>query len=431
MITITPLGGFFEVGRNSVALEYNNKIIILDMGFHLERFIELTEDDIPHKKHSVRKLVAKGAFPDIRNLRRRRNDVVGIICSHAHLDHVGAVPFLAKYFSCPVYGTPFTTSVIKLLCEDKQTKPQLITQEVGSTITFDHGISVEFIRVSHSTPQSSILAIHTPEGTIIYGNDYKNDQTPPHEEATDLNRLKELKGKVNLLMLDCLYAAYDEHAPSEQQVRDELLELDLSDYRAIIATTFSSNISRLITLCDIADKLGRKVVFLGRSLAKYIQAAADINLVDLEKRGEVIKYSREVAKFLKRMHSPERYLIITTGHQGEPQAVLGRMVQGLFSFHPQDLVLFSSKIIPTDINKKHRRQLEEKLSRVQIIKDKHVSGHAAGKDHDELIRILEPRQLAPSHGTQDMMEAFKKRSMKLGYQEKDIFFLKVGERHQF
>lgn len=428
-LKITPLGGFEEVGRNSVAIDYNGKIIILDMGFHLERFIELTKDDMPHKKHSVRKLIAHGAFPDVRSLRKRRKDVIGIVCSHAHLDHVGAVPFLAKYFSCPVYGTPFTTSVINILSQERKKNIQLKTCEVGSTISFENNVKIEFIRVAHSTPDSTILAIHTPEGIVIYGNDYKNDQEHPHELPTDIKRLKELKGKVKFLMLDSLYAAYDEYAPSEKSIRDELLDMDFSPYRAIVATTFSSNISRLITLCDVADKLNREVVFLGRSLAKYIQAAQDIQLVDLEQRGEVIKFSRQVAGFLRRLQEPEKYFIITTGHQGEPQAVLGRMADGLFGFTKDDLVLFSSKIIPVPINVTHRKQLEEKIKPAHIITDKHVSGHGAGKDHDELIQILEPEIVAPSHGERDMMEAFKERCLHLGYTKENIIFLQVGKAY--
>ncbi len=430
-VRITPLGGFGEVGRNSVALEYKGKIIILDMGFHLERFIELTKDDLPRKKHSVRTLVAKGAFPDIRSLRRRRKDVLGIICSHAHLDHVGAVPFLARYFSATVYGTPFTTKVIDLLCEDRNKKVPLQTCQVGSTISFENGIEVEFIRVAHSTPQSTILAIHTPEGVFIYGNDYKNDQEHPHEPPTDMNRIGELKGKVKLLMLDSLYASYDEHAPSEKTVRDELLEMDFSSYRAIVATTFSSNISRLITLCDVADRLGRKVIFLGRSLAKYIQAAKDVEIVNLEDRGEVIKYSRQVVKFLKGVQRPQEYFIIATGHQGEPQAVLGKMAEGLFDFKKEDLVLFSSRTIPVEINIQNRKILEEKLRKPQLIIDKHVSGHGAGLDHDELINLLQPTQVAPSHGDRNMMHAFKKRALKLDYEEKDILFMKIGQTYTF
>lgn len=428
-LKITPLGGFREVGRNSVAIEYNGKIIILDMGFHLERFIELTKDDLPNKKHSVRKLISHGAFPDVRNLRRRRRDVIGIVCGHGHLDHVGAVPFLAKYFSCTVYGTPFTTSIINLLCEDRRKKIPLQTCAVGSTISFENNIKIEFIRVAHSTPDSTILAIHTPEGVVIYGNDYKNDQEHPHEKPTDMKRLGELKGKVKLLMLDCLYAGLDAHSPSEKTVRDKLLDMNFSDYRGIIVTTFSSNISRLITLCDIADSLNRKVVFLGRSLAKYIQAAVDANLTNLEERGEVVKYSRKVASFLSKLQDPENYFIITTGHQGEPQAVLGRMADGLFKFTKDDLVLFSSKIIPVPINVENRKHLEEKIKQSHILTDIHVSGHAAGYDHDELIKLLEPDRVAPSHGDMTMMEAFKKRCKNIGYEDKDILFLEVGQTH--
>lgn len=405
-LTVIPLGGVGEVGRNCIALDIDGKIIVLDMGFHLERFVEATQNDYPHKKNLLRRLLSAKALPDIRFLSKRKKDILGVVCSHAHLDHVAGVAYLIPKLDCPVYATPFTARIIAYLCDDTGATPNLIHKTPGSSF-FLGDFQIDFIPVAHSTPETVAIAIHTPYGVVLYANDYKNDQETPFETPTNIEKIKSLSGKVKLLLLDSLYAPSDDFSLSEQKARTEVLDLKplISDSRAIVASTFSSHIFRLQSLCDLADSLGREIVFIGRSLAKYIDAAKPI--VDLSLRGRLLKYRSQSNAFFRKMGDPKKYFMITTGHQGEPDAVLNRMADGMFEFSNQDKVIFSCTVIPTPINKKNRQELESKLKTkdVDMIFNVHVSGHAFAKDHKALLDWLKPDFLLPLHGESFMVDA--------------------------
>lgn len=430
-ITVIPLGGSQEVGRNCFAVDVSGKIFIFDMGFHLERFIEVTGEDFPHKKHALRHMLVAGALPDIRHLRKRRKDVVGIFCSHAHLDHIGAIPFLASKFKCPVYATPFTANVIRSLCDDRGSMPNIVQVLPNSSVKVG-GHEVEFLAVAHSTPQSTMIALHTKDGIILYANDFKKDATPPFEEATNMKRLEDFAGKVKLLILDSLYAPKDEYCPSEAIARKDVLACQslLEEKRTVVASTFASHIYRLVSLCDLADKLGRKVVFMGRSLARYIESAKDAGVADLTTRGEVLRYGSVVRSFLRRMVHPRDYFLIVTGHQGEPNAVLSRLADGLYSFNEHDAVLFSCNIIPVPLSIEHRRALEKKLTGkgVTLYTDVHVSGHAHAKDQKELLKLLKPTYLFPVHAQKEMLVAMHDLARELGLDEAHICDIPVGSR---
>lgn len=428
-ISIIPLGGVGEVGRNCIAVDIDGKIIILDMGFHLERFIEATEHDYPHKKHLLRRLLSAKALPDIRMLSKRKKDILGVLCSHAHLDHVAGVAYLIQKLDCPVFATSFTANVIRSLCEDTKAVPEIIhKQQSSSFILGDY--KIEFIPVAHSTPETVAIAIHTPYGVVFYANDYKNDQETPFETPTDIQKIKSLQGKVKVLLLDSLYAPKDEHCLSEASVRKDVLDLKevLSDSRAIVFSTFASHIFRLRSACDLADSLGREIVFIGRSMSKYIDAAKHI--VDLSTRGRVLKYRSQANSFFRKMGDPKKYFLITTGHQGEPQAVLSRMADGAFTFSSQDRVIFSSTVIPTEVNERHRRELESKLAQkhVRMILDVHVSGHAHAKDHLDLLDWLQPEFLLPLHGEPFMTKAMENLAKN---KVKTILKLRINEKFSF
>lgn len=403
VVTITPLGGIGEVGRNCVAVDVDGDIFICDMGFHLERFISVTQDDYPHKPHLLRRLLAAKAIPDKRWLVRRKQQIKGICISHAHLDHVGGVFYLAKQLNCPVYATPFAANVIRHLCTIARFEPPIQLVEPGQTVHVGP-VGIEFIEVSHSTPESCILAFHTPkDGVVVYANDYKNDQTPPFGKPTDVSRLKELSGKVSFLILDSLYAHTEGHCESEIVAREEVLALaeKLKDKRAIVASTFSSHIYRLKTLVELAKNLGREPIFIGRSLANYLSAAKHIAPELLEHTQ--LKFRGQIDRFLAKLPHPEKYFLIVTGHQGEENAVLSRMAKGVFDFQANDAVVFSCKTIPTKETIENRARLEKVLAtkNVELILDVHVSGHAHAQDHRDIFNWLKPKFMLPSHAEAD------------------------------
>jgi ribonuclease J len=262
--------------------------------------------------------------------------------------------------------------------------------------------------VSHSTPETVAIVIHTSEGLILYANDFKNDQESPFELPTNIPRFKELglSKLPKLLVLDSLYAPRKEFSKSESFARDLVLSLkdSLSDKRLIVVSTFSSHLFRLFSLVDLARSLNRELVFIGRSLSRYLSAG--VHVVDLSKFGRVIKYRRDAKRFL-RSFDPKKYFLIVTGHQGEPEAVLSRMADGDFMFSSDDAVVFSCNVIPSPLNLRNRIVLESKLSSfgVTIFKDVHVSGHAFGLDHDFFLDVFKPDFLVPYHGDPSMSEA--------------------------
>jgi ribonuclease J len=404
-VKLYALGGFGEVGRNCLAIEIDKKIILCDLGMHLEKYLEQEESELFKEKHLLRKMMQAGAFPDISLINPKQ--VVGIVCTHAHIDHVGAIPYMIQKFSCPVYATPFTAAVIESLCQGKQ-PVHVRTCLPGKSVRIQ-GIVIDFIPVCHSTPQSVNLAVHTPQGVIIYGNDYKEDSFA--HESTDMGAYASYKGKTKLLVLDSLYAPQDICQPSESQAQLAVEELQprLKGHRLIVASTFSSHIFRLEALAKLGKKLGRKVMFVGRSLDRYIRAAKKAKIADLSSYGEVIAFSGHAKKFFAKMPDPSKYFVITTGHQGEPNAMLTRLLDGLFSFTPEDVIVFSSRVIPASVTLRNSEVLQKKIDAkgIPYIRDVHVSGHAANKDHVRLLDLVCPEHVIPSHCDQETVDAFK------------------------
>ncbi|MGE0793246.1 MAG: MBL fold metallo-hydrolase [Candidatus Woesearchaeota archaeon] len=429
-VTVIPLGGFQEIGRNCLALDIDGKILLIDFGFNLERFLEISKRKTNFFKHSTKSLLNSNVLPDILKLKQRKKDVIGIICSHAHLDHIGAIPYLANKFSCKIHATPFTASVIRKLSLEKTKKPLNIEVHDSNSHFNIAGINIDFIPVAHSTPDSVVIAIHTSAGIIMYANDFKIDETPIIGNKTNLNLFKKYSGKIKLLCLDCLYSAQKGHCESESTIKEELLNLNLKNHRAIFASTFSSHIARISTLCDLAEKLNRKVVFAGSSLTRYLSAAKDSNILDLTKNKLMLKFKKDISTFFRNIIDPENYFFIVTGHQGEENSTLLKLINGNFKFNKNDVVLFSNHIIPSEICIKNRKKLENNLNKfnVKMIKDIHVSGHLFAEDHNTICNILKPEYILPSHGDEQMMDTMRKNLISTGFKRSKILNLKVGSK---
>ena len=435
MIEIYAVGGYNEVGKNCTAINVDGEVIVIDLGIRLENYIKLTEDE-DIIKISPGKLIDVGAVPDISILNKINSKVKAIVISHAHLDHLGAVPYIANKFDAPIIGTPFTIEVIKsILKEDKiKLDNEIKILNSNSSYRISNNIKIEFIHITHSTPQTALVAIHTKYGIVLYANDlYPTLGKPPN-----FKRLEEI-GKENViaLIVESTYASDAKKTPSESVAKEMLKDVLLgtnNKNNIIIITTFSSHIARLKSIIEFGKKLNRKIIFLGRSLSKYVKAAEKVGIVDFSKDIEILKYGKQIKRKLKKIDKErEKYLLVVTGHQGEHKSVLYRIAKGEFEFNlnHEDNVVFSCRTIPTPTNIANREALENELKQngVRIFKDIHQSGHAAREDLRDFINLVKPENIIPAHGTKEMKEALAELAIEIGYKmNKNIFLVKNGHK---
>ncbi len=432
MIEITAVSGYSEIGRNMTAVRYNDEIILLDMGIHLENYILLKGDD-DLENFSFKELVKAKAVPDDSCIKDFRKNVKAIVPSHGHLDHIGAIPFMAHKYDCPIICTPYTASVLKAIIRDKEKNlPNEIISKPKYAVS--DSITIEFIPITHSIPDAAVVIIHTPEGKVAYANDFKLDDTPVFGEKPDYEKLKSQKN-IKALILDSLYAYKEGKTPSESKAREMLFDtlLNTECHGAIVVTTFSSHIARLKSIVEIGKELKRNVIFLGRSLARYVYAAEDIKMIEFSKKAKICNYKNQMRKMLKDIsENKKKYLIVCTGHQGEPDAVLSKIAGGKLGFNldNDDLVVFSCAVIPSKLNIENREKLEENLRNlnVMISKDVHVSGHAYREDHKEFIKMLKPEHIIPAHGPKEKTIFMKTLAEEIGYDDRNIHLLDNGDR---
>jgi|TARA_B100001964_G_C14192856_1_gene581942 ribonuclease J len=442
MIEIYAVGGYNEVGKNCTAIDVDGEVIIIDLGLNLENYIRLTQDE-DIVRISADKLIAIGAVPNISVLDKVKKNVKAIVIGHAHLDHVGAVPYIASKFNAPVICAPYTAEILKSILKDDKIKlnNEIKTLNINSFYKVSENIKIEFIHVTHSIPQAALVAVHTKYGIILYANDFKFDLYPVLGKKPNFKRLEEI-GKEGVIasVVESTYANDARKMPSEniarEMLKDVLLGTNNQD-NLIIVTTFSSQIARLKSIIEFGKKLNRKIVFLGRSLAKYTKAAENIGIVNFSKDVEIVKYSRQIEKRLKKIDKDrKKYLLVTTGHQGEPKAVLSKIARGelKFKLYPEDSVVFSCKTIPTPTNIANRETLENelKMTGVRIFDNIHQSGHAAREDLRDFIKLVKPKNIIPSHGNKEMKEALGDLAKEMGYNlNKNVFLIKDGQKVSF
>ena len=398
-------------------------LLIIDMGLRVDRMMIHEDTDV----HSLQEAELRkiGAVPDDRILEGKK--VVGIILSHGHLDHIGAISKMASKYHCPIVGRPFTANISRQLMRDdgKSDRNIISVEKEGSLGNF----KFEFINVTHSIPDSSLVALYTREGDVLYANDYKLDPHPSIGEKTDLTKLKGISPKV--LIIESVRVREQKKTPSERiavMMLQDFFYDEFFDFDCLISTTFSSHIARVQTLVEASRKVGRQPVLLGRSLCKYWNAALEEGIVSLD----VTRIARRKAlnKFLKEaVQDRSQYSLMVTGHQGEPDAVLSRIADGKtpYTFSSGDCVVFSASTIPNPVNEANRYKLETKLQmqNVRMVKDMHVSGHACKEDHRELLRIVNPEYIIPSHGEFDKLSAWGVLAEEEGYKVgRDLYILK-------
>ena len=436
-IVLHAIGGYDEVGRNMTCLEIGNEAIILDMGIYLDRYVPL-QDNIDEL--SPQQLMQEDAIPNDTKISHLRKKVKAIVLSHAHLDHIGAIPWLASHYNCPIFSTPYTIEILKRMKKEKsffELKNKLITINPNSTYNLSRNIDIEFIHTTHSIIQPSMVNISFPQGNILYALDYKFDNHPIIGKKTNKKKLRKLgKGNTIALIIDSTNAEEEKKTFSEsvakEMLKDVLLGME-TDKHGIIITTFSSHVARLKSIFDIGKSLGRNIVFIGKSLHNYIAAAEKLEFIHFSEKAEIIKNAPAAKKRLKELQRKrEEYIIVVTGSQGEPNAVLTKIVNEdiPFTLMPDDFVVFSCGVIPTPTIQANRKILEHKIhnKKARIFKDIHVSGHASREDIRDLIKIISPRNIIPAHGDMQKLASVAALASEMGYSlGKDIYILQNGQ----
>ncbi len=434
MLEIMSVGGYEEVGKNMTLVRYNDEAVVLDMGVHLPSLVKYQSGGGDKRYLTKRGMQKAGIIPDDSKL--DKSIVKAIVPSHCHLDHTGGIPVMEEDYDAPIYATPYTAEFIKILAKDDKIKMKndIVVQQLGSKVKVSENIEVEFINMTHSTLDPAMIAVHTPDGVIVYSNDFKLDNKPVMGKKPDIDRLKKIgaSGKVKALVLDCLYASTPGKCYSESVAREMLKDVMLgveNTGHGLIVTSFASQIARLKSAVEFGQKIGRKVVFLGRSLAKYTQAAKNLDYVPWMKDVEVVTYGYQVRRKLKQIEkNREKYLIVCTGNQAEENAILTRIGEKKlpFKFKKDDHVVFSCRTIPVEPNISNRARLEKQLIRegVRVFKDVHASGHGAVEDSRDLIEMLDPEKIIPGHGSRDQTGEITKLTNGMGYKTgKDVVFM--------
>ncbi|MEK6761017.1 MAG: MBL fold metallo-hydrolase [Nanoarchaeota archaeon] len=434
---IISVGGYDQVGKNMTAVRIGEDVFLFDMGLYIPAVIELQEEKI--KDYGERHLRAKGALPDdlILDKMGLRNKVRGIFLSHGHLDHIGAVPYIAYRYNAPVLGSPFTMAVLRRTMEDEKkiipNKMVTVPQDGSYKIKGKNGeYLVEFIHMTHSIPHTTMVVLHTPEGAVIYGNDFKLDNTPVLGSPPNFSALKRIsKQGVKALIIDSLYCGSEKKTPSEDVAREMVKDVFHGMHgnkNAIFVSTFSSHIARLKSIIEFGKKLDREIIFIGRSLKRYVQASNDIKVVNFNNDVKIVTYKNQVASTLRKISANrDKYLVICTGHQGEPGSILDRLSRRRlpFEFQRNDSLVFSSKTIPVPINIKNKGDMDNRFKKfgVRIFDEVHVSGHGGREDLREIISLIAPEHVIPSHGSYQQLLPMKELAIGLGYKPETNFHM--------
>ncbi len=444
---VCTVGGFEEVGKNMTAVKVGEDVFLFDCGFFLPGIIELQEE--PFQKYTERSLRRVGGIPDDRVLDKLgwTSKVKAVFISHAHLDHVGGMPYLAhRYPDATIFGSQFTISVLESLMEDEG----IVISNPIKKIEFKkkypingakEDCQVEFVYTTHSTLDSGFVVLHTSEGRVLYALDYKFDDKPTFDGLTDYESLERVgKEGVKLAIINTLYSSKDESNGTETDA-DKMLEEAFRKIEnkksAFFITTFSSHIERLTNIIKHAKQTNREIIVVGRSLAKYIHCAEKIKKWKFEGQFQVIKYRRQINSFFKKLERErERYLVICTGHQGEKNSILDRISKGEtnFQFKSGDNLIFSSSVIPTEVNIEARKQLDLKLKKLGVIlqKDVHVHGHGSKASKKKLIELTKPKHIIPAHGSPEQEEHLIELAKEYGYEYgKTSHMAKNGEVFNF
>jgi beta-CASP RNase J family ribonuclease len=413
-IKIIPLGGLGEIGKNMTAFEYKDEIIVIDCG------LAFPDEDL----YGIDMVI-----PDITYLVKNKSKVKGILITHGHEDHIGALPYILKQINVPVYGTKLTLGLIETKLEDHEMLKDCTLTEVKPTeiIEFEN-FKAEFIRNNHSIADSCSIALHTPMGIIVHTGDFKIDFTPIDNEVIDLQRLAQLgKQGVLLLMADSTNALHKGYTMSEKTVGETLENLFGKASGRIIVSTFASNVHRLQQISNCALKYNRKIAFSGRSMEKISEVARRLGYLHIPE--DMIISLEEINNYPN-----DRITIVTTGSQGESMAALTRIASSTHRYvqiEKGDMVIISASPIPGNEKAVSNviNDLTEKGANViyKSIEEIHVSGHACEQELRLMQALLKPKFFIPVHGEFKHLMTHGRIAESMGVDKDNIFMLEVGD----
>lgn len=412
-LKIIPLGGLLEVGKNLTVFEYKDDIVIVDCG------LGFPEDDM---------LGVDLVIPDMSYLEKNKEKIRGLVITHGHEDHIGAIPYLLKQINVPIYATKLTLGLIEHKLEEhkllRSTKMKVVNP--GQTITLG-SMKVEFIRITHSIPDACALAIHTPVGIVVHTGDFKIDYTPIDGETVDFGRLAALGNKgVLALLSDSTNAERKGYTMSESTVGEIFDKLFLNCTKRIVVATFSSNVHRIQQIVNSAVANGRKIAVCGRSMINTIETARKFGYIKV--KDNVFIDIDEIKSY-----PDDRLVILTTGSQGETMSALTRMANGdhkKVEITPNDLIIISANPIPG--NEKYVSKVVDDLMSIgaevvySALQDVHVSGHACQEEQKLMLSLIRPKFFMPVHGEYRQLIAHAETAKELGISPDNIFISNNG-----
>jgi len=414
MLKLIPLGGLGEIGLNMMAVEYGDTIFVIDAGLMFPEAYMLGVDYV---------------IPDMDYLRQNRRRVSGIVLTHAHEDHIGALPFLLREINVPVFGTPFTLGIVRHKLEEHELLAAASLHEVLPRERLKIGpFEVEFIRVNHSVVDGVGLAIRTPVGMVVHTGDFKISQTVVEGMLTDVNRFAQCGEEgVLALLSDSTNVEKEGHTISAQEIGAELSRITDAATGRIIVALFASNIARIQQIVNIAKARGRKIVVNGRSIEVSVAIARDLGYLDLPEGMEV-----DIDEL--NTYPDDEIIMVTTGSQGEPMSALARMAAGThkqIKIHKEDTVILSSKFIPGNekaianiINNLYRRGADVVYEKISNI---HVSGHAFREELKMMINLTKPTFFMPVHGEYRHLVLHKRLAREVGIPDDHLILAQNGQ----
>jgi ribonuclease J len=412
-LSVIPLGGVEEIGMNMTLLEYGDDMVIIDSG------LMFPQEDMPGIDFVI---------PDFTYVLENREKLRGIVITHGHEDHTGALPFLLKELNVPVFGTPLTVGLIREKLREHSLEHVELNSVMPREIITLGVFEIEFIRVTHSIVDGVGFGITTPVGLVVHTGDFKLDPTPVDGQLMDFHRFAEYGERGTVLLLsDSTNAEKGGFTFSEKEVRRAFEDIFAVAKGRIIVATFASNIHRIQQVIDVAAMFGRKVILSGKSIVSNARIALDLGYLRIPKN---IWLRLEDLKDLK----DEEVVIITTGSQGEPMSVLSRIAMAehkTISIKEGDVVILSAKIIPGNeqsigriINHLFRRGANVIYEKVSEI---HVSGHASKEELKLMLNLVRPRYFVPVHGEHRHKVYHSRLAEKTGVPASNIFLLDNGE----